>query len=182
MLACEPACVHEDVVTLPVRPSGPDIGVARQEPRPTSRADDRVSELLTTVLAYREERWQGEFSGEGGSTKNVEFEFDATLQLWGSGLSGTGSLLGPPPPEDALTFAGTREGHALDLLVWFDFPDISVKPFVCTGRLSADEREISGTFAVECLHPDECGCAGGTGSFRMHRSVTGGTAESPPSF
>lgn len=135
-------------------------------------ADPRLSALLSDAPRIGPDRhWQGEFEGTRGACKGSSLHISAHIAFHGTLLEGNGRFTNPPEPswDDRIALAGTGYAGAVDFQVWFSAQAFRPSPFACSGRLSVDEREMTGTWSFACFNPDSCGCNGGGGTFELRR-------------
>jgi len=120
-----------------------------------------------------EHHWEGELAGSHGAANGCVIRIAAQIAFPGSLIAGSGRMLnkldGSPDFVPDLDLTGTLEKGAVALQLWFAGAEIRHVPFVGTGRLSNDAREMTGDWSVQCFNPKTCGCDGGCGTFRLVR-------------
>ncbi len=62
---------------------------------------------------------------------------------------------------------GMRFSDTVDMQVHIFGSSIRFKPMSCEGDLSSDGTCYEGSWTMPCIDPDECGCDGVTGTFRL---------------
>jgi hypothetical protein len=116
-----------------------------------------------------EHLWIGALTGARGACRNAQIELQAQISITAGVLIGRGAAANFPydAPGAAVVLDGgaARGGVHFDLIIERD--DLARAPFVCDGLMNADQTEMSGDFALACIYPKTCGCAGGGGSFRL---------------
>lgn len=134
----------------------------------------RVGRLLDRVPTLdHEHHWEGEFKGSHGAAEGSTIAIKARLAFRGELIDGNGRIVDGMSEKldgpDSFTVGGTLDGDVVDLLLWFDAPLLGRSPFVGSGLLTSDAREIDGDWTVGCFNPATCGCDGGGGTFRLKR-------------
>lgn len=139
-----------------------------------ARRGARVLELIDRAPALdHEHHWEGEYFGHHGSASGSTVAVKARLAFHGEVIDGAGRLI--DGLNDVLDgkygfdVDATRVADVVELHLWFEAEVLARAPFVCTGLLTGDGREISGDWTVGCFDPDTCGCDGGGGTFRLKR-------------
>ena len=139
---------------------------------PTRKSRLRALEpLLDPALDLaRAPHWEGELEGNHGAPKGSTIRVKAQIGFDGSLIEGVGRAVNfPADATPELALSGTRESDAVCVQVWFNGEPFGHQPFVCSGELTSDGREMAGDWSVACQNPDTCGCKGGGGRFRLKR-------------
>jgi hypothetical protein len=114
--------------------------------------------------------WEGPFEVSVGGDANDNFRIKAMIGFHGELLEGSGFLhLEDEDEGGEVTLTGTRIGGGVSFEIWFTDANDARTPFVCVGALSADEQAMDGSWTFACFDPENCGCDGGAGNFRLTR-------------
>ena len=117
------------------------------------------------------EHWEAHFQGTGGSTAELAFDAVAELSFFGGALEGDGFAAAFPTNQEKLTFTGANYDRYVDFETWLHVVDLGRKPFVCIGTVDLGAGTMAGSFTVDCIEPETCGCGGGSGQFSMCRAT-----------
>ena len=133
-----------------------------------------LSRLLeTSPVLERRRRWEGELTITRAVNPGFVFRVVADIAIHGELIEGTGRSHTMPydlSGRDAeFTLAGTSAAGALAFQVWFAAAEWRARPFIASGHLSSDGRQMSGDWSTQCMQPRTCGCDGLGGPFRLHR-------------
>jgi hypothetical protein len=128
--------------------------------------------LEPAIVLARAPNWEGELDGLKGAAKGSTIRVKARLGLDYAMVEGEGravNLSAGRNHADGFSVSGVLAGAAVELQLFFSGEPFGRQPFICTGTLSEDGREMAGDWSLACLNPDTCGCKGGGGSFRLKR-------------
>lgn len=127
------------------------------------------SAALPALEGAPDYHWEGVFEFDVGGDAEDNFRIKAMIGFHGDVVEGSGVLdllTGDAGGEIGLT--GTRLGENVHFEMWYDSAEAR-SPFVCVGALSADEQAMDGSWTFACFDPENCGCDGGAGAFRLRR-------------
>lgn len=134
---------------------------------PPPAPDARAVPALQPAPDYH---WEGVFNIEVGGDPEDDFRIKAMIGFHGEVVEGSGMLhlLQGDDEGGDITLTGTRLNESVHFDIWpSDAPVAS--PFVCSGTLSPDEQAMDGAWTVACMDPENCGCDGAAGRFRLLR-------------
>lgn len=127
------------------------------------------AEVIPVLNEAPDYHWEGVFEFAVGGDADENFRVKAMIGFHGELVEGSGDLellTGDAGGDVGIT--GTRHGANVHFEMWFDAAEART-PFVCVGALSADEQAMDGSWTFACFDPENCGCDGGAGSFRLNR-------------
>jgi len=131
-------------------------------------------QIVPEQTLHKKGHWRGRLCAtEAGNTGEGDATLNADLEFCDSMIDGLGRALDCPAngsdAEKAFHLTGIRVGKSVEFQIWFSSKQLSRAPFICSGALSDNEREMAGTWTIGCFDPRECGCSGGRGTFTFKR-------------
>lgn len=132
------------------------------------------SKLAPALSARTKGHWKGKIiATEAGNTGKGQATLNAEIEFVDGVIDGRGEALDCPADgtsaDRAFHLTGTQDGRSVNFQIWFGAERLARAPFICSGELSENEREMAGSWTVGCFDPKECGCAGGVGNFALRR-------------
>ena len=121
----------------------------------------------------REHHWEGDLTITRAVNPGFVFKVKASIGIHGDLIDGTGRSYTMPykltEADGAFTLSGSLAAGTVAFQLWFSGTDWRQRPFVATGHIGVDGREMSGDWTTQCMQPTGCGCAGLGGPFRLQR-------------
>lgn len=116
-------------------------------------------------------QWEGRLKGKRGAARKHTVFALAQLRFVGGVMEGAGVTPEFPSSAPGSSFAldGRLSGSSADFAILFEAEGIRSSPFICTGALDAESRNLRGKWEFTCFSPDTCGCKGGGGDFHFWR-------------
>jgi hypothetical protein len=140
----------------------------------TTNLTPDLAPLLRGLPALSPEHyWEGEFTGARGAAQNCTIGVKAQIGFHGHLIEGAGRAVTFPAEfsdtDASFSLSGVLSFDSVSFQLWFGASQIRHEPFIGSGMLSSDGREIGGDWSVQCFDPETCGCEGGGGVFRLKR-------------
>lgn len=113
------------------------------------------------------QHWTGEFCDVVEEGQSHIVRLAASLYVVVGIIEGRGTI-DVDGGKAPFTLSGELSGANVAFDIWLD--TIDGPPFRCAAMLSADERQMTGTWSFSCGDPVNCGCGSYSGPMWMQRT------------